>query len=186
LLLSANVQYDLFFERSGNADTRVFMFQSQNGVYWAGRSSRVIETTNLHTVFTAPADDWYSIVVVNEDGGTGSYRVGVSMTTNAVSEGPGPGVPMVTTLKPVAPNPAFGNVQIDFHLARPERVELAIVDVAGRVVSKLPSRSWEAGRWQERWDGRGRDGQRLPTGVYWVEMSAGAREVGRSKFILLR
>ena len=186
VLLTAGVEYDLFFERTGSADTRISMFQSQNGVYWAGRQNRMFDTTNPHTIFTASADDWYAIVVVNENGGAGTYRVGMSVAPTAVNDPAEAGAPAVTALRPVVPNPASGSVQIGFDLARSETVELAILDVTGRVVGKLPSLAWEAGRWRTGWDGRGRDGQRVPAGVYWVEMSAGTRPVGRSKFILLR
>jgi flagellar hook assembly protein FlgD len=85
----------------------------------------------------------------------------------------------------VVPNPAYRTVQIGFDLARAETVDLAVLDVTGRVVGRVPSQAWEAGRWHAGWDGRGEDGRRVPAGVYWVEMSAG-RQVGRSKFTLLR
>jgi subtilisin family serine protease len=187
VFLDANIDYDIVFERGGDADTKLFVFQSQNGVYWAGRSQRVLETTNLHTPFTAPASDWYGIVVVNDNGAGGQYRLGISPATAAIDQGAGGAAPRLTTLHPTAPNPARGEVEIAFDLAASEAVTFDILDVAGRVVATLPARDWAAGSWQTRWNLRADDGGCVPAGVYWVRMSlAGGREVGRNKFIVLR
>jgi hypothetical protein len=182
--LIGGIMYDLTFLNAIFADTRVLMFQSQNGVYWAGRMNSMLETAAEHTLFTAPADDWYAVVVVNDNGLAGTYQLGISISPIAVND-PGSAPPAVTALRPVVPNPAYGSVQFSFDLARAATVDLAILDVTGRVVGTVPSRAWDAGRWQAGWDGRGEDGRRVPAGVYWVEMSAG-RPVGRSKFTLLR
>ncbi len=187
VFLDANTDYDIFFERIGAANTRLFLFQSQNGIYWAGRSQRVLETTNLHTLFTPTASDWYGIVVVNDDGGSGQYRLGISPATAAIDQGADGAAPRLTALRPTAPNPARNEVEIAFDLAGGESVTFDILDVAGRVVATLPARDWEAGRWQTRWNLRASDGGRVPAGVYWVRMGlGGGREVGRNKFIVLR
>ncbi len=186
VLLSAGVQYDIFFERTRADDTKLLLFKSENGIYWAPRSAAQLETQALHTLYPAPVDDWYGIVVVNDTGLAGDYRLGISVASTAVND-PGPSsVPAATALGAPRPNPAAGSVQIAFDLHERGAVDLEILDVAGRVVAALPSRSWEPGSWQAPWDGRGRNGDRVPAGVYWVRMAAGAREIGRSKFILLK
>ena len=184
VFLTGGVQYDLTFLPFGFALTEVFVFQSQNGVYWAGRSSRLLETQDAHTIFTAPADDWYAVVVVNHSGFSGGYQVGIALSPIAVND-PGQAPPAVTALRPVAPNPAYGGVQIAFDLAHAATVDFAILDVTGRIVGRVPAKAWAAGRWQAGWDGRSEDGRRVPAGVYWVEMSGGG-PVARSKFTLLR
>jgi hypothetical protein len=184
VLLTGGTQYDLTFLPAVFVDARVLIFQSQNGTYWAGRVNSMIETEAAHTLFTAPADDWYAVVVVNDNGLAGTYQLGIALAPVAVND-PGEAPPAVTALRPVVPNPAYRTVQIGFDLARAETVDLAVLDVTGRVVGRVPSQAWEAGRWHAGWDGRGEDGRRVPAGVYWVEMSAG-RQVGRSKFTLLR
>ena len=187
VFLYANTDYDIFFERIGNADTKMLLFRSQNGIYWAGRSQRVFETTNLHTLYTPPADDWYGIVVVNDDGGNGQYRLGISPATAAIDQGADGAAPRLTALRPTAPNPARSEVEIAFDLAQSGSVAFEILDVSGRVVATLPARDWEVGRWQTRWNLRANDGGRVPAGVYWVRMAlGGSQEVGRSKFIVLR
>jgi hypothetical protein len=186
VLLTAGVHYDLFFEHTGAAQTKALLFQSQNGVYWTGRASRVIETTDLHTPFTASATDWYAVVVVNDDGETGSYQIGISTISTAL-ENPGPaGAPRAFALHHVAPNPAAGNVRIGFELPLARTLDFQVLDATGRVVAAIPSRTWEAGRWETIWDGRNRRGTRLPAGVYWVQMVADGRHVGRTKLALVR
>jgi hypothetical protein len=186
VFIDANLDCDIVFERSGNADTKLLLFQSENGVYWAGRSQAVFETTSLHTPFTAPASDWYALVVVNDNGGTGEYRLGISPASAAIDHGPDGAAPALTALRRTAPNPAQNEVEIAFDLARSGSVALEILDVSGRVVASLPARDWEAGQWQTRWNLRASDGGRVPAGVYWVRMALGTQEVGRNKFIVLR
>src|SRR5262245_1534366 len=183
LLLAQGQQVYFVFERMGAADTKLLVFKSNNATYWAGRSDRLIETTNYYTSFTAPAADWYGVVVVNDNGGTGTYRLKVSSThTDVASAGD---APLVTELPPPAPNPAKGAARIRFRLAAPAEVAIDIVDASGRVVASLPRRSWLAGPAQVEWDGRDERGRQVSAGVYWVRMSADGREVGRSKLILV-
>jgi subtilisin family serine protease len=185
VLLSANTQYDIFFDRTGSADTKLLVFQSQSATYWVPRSSAQLSTTSLHTLFTAPADDWYGIVVVNDNGADGQYRVAISPPALATDNGP-QAAPRLTALHQTVPNPARGSVEISFDLANRESVDLQILDVSGRLVTNLPARDWEAGRWHTQWNLRAGDGGRVPAGVYWVRMATGSREVGRNKFIVLR
>jgi len=186
VLLTGGEQYDIFFERTRADDTKLLLFQSQNGIYWASRANAQLETQSLHTFFTAPADDWYGIVVVNDTGIAGDYRIGINVASTAVDDHGASSAPAMTALGVPRPNPAAGSVQITFDLHERGPVELEILDVAGRVVVALPGHDWEAGTWQTPWDGRSAGGSRMPAGVYWVRMAVGPREVGRSKFILLR
>jgi len=185
VFLDANTQYDIFFERTGSADTKLLLFQSLGGTYWVGRPSAQLQTTNLHTLYTAPASDWYGIVVVNDNGADGQYRVAISPPALATDGGPKL-APRLTALHQTVPNPARSSVDISFELADRGSVDLQILDVSGRLVAMLPTRDWEPGNWHTQWNLRAGDGGKVPAGVYWVRMATGAREIGRNKFIVLR
>lgn len=183
LALNQGQEVNFVFERMGSADTKLLVFKSDGATYWAGRVARVLETTSYFTSYTAPATDWYGVVVVNDNGASGTYRLKVSSTRTDVASLTE--VPAVTELLPTAPNPAPGSAQIRFRLAATAEVAIDIVDVSGRVIASLPRKTWSAGPGQTEWDGRDTRGRRVSAGVYWVRMTADGREVGRSKIILV-
>jgi hypothetical protein len=74
-------------------------------------------------------------------------------------------------LAAAAPNPSRGGVvSIGFSLARPDRVDLRLFDVAGRVVKSLASGSFTAGEHRVTWDGAREDGARVQPGVYFYRL----------------
>jgi hypothetical protein len=106
--------------------------------------------------------------------------------------------------KPLAPGPWFNSVPEDMYrelyfdqlghlsppgvvvaLHEPAAVTFQVIDVAGRVVSETQDRSWSPGRWSVTWDGRGRSGEKLAAGIYFVRMRVAGQPVGLMKFALL-
>ncbi len=76
------------------------------------------------------------------------------------------GVPQVR----VSPNPARGGpVSISFRIARPQPVEVAVYDAAGRRVAALGTLD-AAGDVSVAWDGLGAEGRPLAEGVYFVRI----------------
>jgi subtilisin family serine protease len=78
-------------------------------------------------------------------------------------------------LSSVAPNPAFGPVRVSFALAKDGPIDLSVLDVQGRVVETLMRGTYSAGRYQASWDRRSSAGTRVPSGLYFVRMSAAGR-----------
>ena len=75
--LYAGANYTFTFQPSGAAATKMLLFRNGvAGTYWAGRSGAVLTTTTT-TTYTAPSTGLYGVVVVNDDGGTGDYYLGV-------------------------------------------------------------------------------------------------------------
>ena len=83
------------------------------------------------------------------------------------------------------PNPAQGDVTLAFTLPVRERVRLAIFGVDGREVAALVSGLREAGPQSVHWDGRDPSGARVPAGVYFARLEAGAK-VSTARFARLR
>jgi hypothetical protein len=71
-----------------------------------------------------------------------------------------------------APNPFAGSTSIRFTLGKAGPVELAVYDVAGRLVSRLGRGRVGAGAHDVTWDGRDESGRAAAAGVYFVRLSA--------------
>jgi hypothetical protein len=86
--------YTLVLEHDGPAALRAFVFRNPGAAYWVGRDG-AYASGNESFAFHSPGGDWYGIVVVNDNGQAGSYRIAVSEC------GPYPvlssGVPLGTT-----------------------------------------------------------------------------------------
>lgn len=70
------------------------------------------------------------------------------------------------------PNPAPGRVTLGFRLHRPGRVEVDVLDVAGRRIRSLPAPVRGSGEGRLEWDGRDDHGRRLAAGVYILRVRA--------------
>jgi len=75
------------------------------------------------------------------------------------------------------PNPFTAFTQIRYRLPSAQRVELDVLDVAGRVVATLASGVQDAGVHEVSWAGRSKSGQRLPTGLYLVRIRLGPETI---------
>jgi hypothetical protein len=96
----------------------------------------------------------------------------------AVHEG-GTGAAGRLTLSAPYPNPAHGALSLAYTLAGPERVTVAVYDIAGRVVRTLMQGDVAAGPHTARWDGRAADGTAAAAGVYVVRLSARGAEAAQ-------
>jgi hypothetical protein len=107
----------------------------------------------------------------------------VQHATAAVDAGEDPAARL--NLAQNQPNPFRSDTRILFVLPRPESVRLDLFDVSGRLVRRLIDGTMPAGNHQTTWDGRGDNGESLPSGVYHYRLSAGSEAVER-KMVLLR
>jgi hypothetical protein len=97
------------------------------------------------------------------------------VTSGAVGVPEGPGLPAATLLHAPSPNPSSEGATIRFDLARAAEVRLDIHDVAGRRVATLAAGPFGPGRYAYAWDGRGADGERLGSGLFFIRLGiAGA------------
>lgn len=135
---------------------------------------------------TAPDTGSYCLAIwkaLSSDAGvSASYRIDVARST---VDAPGEATPGVTRLAGAHPNPARGDANIVFDLARETRVELEIYDVTGSRVRTLRNGNLAAGRHLAVWDRLDDRGRGMPAGVYWVRLDAEGVRQSR-KFVLIR
>jgi hypothetical protein len=99
--------------------------------------------------------------------------------------GTGP-LPQATfRLFPNRPNPFNPATRIDFEVAMPQSVEVAIHDVTGRLVYRLLEEHVDAGLHHVIWDGRTRKGGRAPSGVYYCTLQGQEQRASRA-IVLIR
>lgn len=90
------------------------------------------------------------------------------------------GVPTLAPASPglaaARPNPFHASTELEFTLARPGPVSLAVHDLLGRRVRTLArGERFDAGTRRIAWDGRGDDGRPVATGVYFVRLETDGR-----------
>jgi hypothetical protein len=176
--------YTFHFTHTGDADLKLLVFRNTTGgVYWAPREGAEVELPATATwKSTGTAGEYYGLVVVNDNGGSGSYSLQVTAPDPAdVPASP----PAATALSGVRPNPARGGVSIAFSLHAPGTVAFHVLDLNGRQVALVPAQPFDTGQRSAAWDGRGAAGQRLPAGLYFVRMTVDGEVVGTTRVTLL-
>lgn len=120
-------------------------------------------------------------VVVNVNNKTVNVRFPALITTD-VQEGSRP-APRPATLQPVWPNPFNPSAWIEFDLAAPGAVDLDVYDARGRLVRRLASGWFEAGRHRRHWDGTDASGTRVASGVYLCRLGAAGTSQARTMIL---
>ncbi len=99
IALTAGQTYNFTLAGEG-AIVRVLLFRNPGDAsYFASRADAVLETRSCAT-YTAPATDYYGVVVVNDDGAEGSYMLGVTQSPCVCSTQPTSG----SAESPVSPD----------------------------------------------------------------------------------
>ncbi len=82
----------------------------------------------------------------------------------------GSGIPSVTSLGHVAPNPFNPSISISFMVGEAGIIDLKIYDLGGHLIKTLATQDFETGRYTRQWDGRDSKGSLMPAGVYLVRI----------------
>jgi hypothetical protein len=109
---------------------------------------------------------------------TGSFEVGVQEGVAAKRH-------LVSMLCPASPNPFTSGTRISYEVAVRGHVGVHVYDATGRVVADLVNEVKDPGMYTIAWDGRGNNGSRLSSGVYFYRMEAGTFTTSK-KVTLLR
>ncbi len=82
-------------------------------------------------------------------------------------------------LNPGYPNPFSSRISLPYSLAEPGSVQLAVFDVLGRRVATLVDGEQTAGTYAVHWDGTQQTGRPAASGIYIVQLKAGAATTAR-------
>jgi hypothetical protein len=82
-------------------------------------------------------------------------------------------LPRVTDLFQSRPNPMVKGASIRYQLAQESEVTLVVYNVAGERVRTLVRGKEKAGYYTATWDGKGDQGGRVASGVYFYRLDAG-------------
>jgi hypothetical protein len=96
-----------------------------------------------------------------------------------------PTAPGARLLAAVNPNPFNASTDLGYSLPQAGRLRLKVYSVTGREVAVLVDGMQNAGEYRVRWDGRDREGQLLPAGVYFAQLELGDR-IESQKLVLAR
>ncbi|MBU1699381.1 MAG: T9SS type A sorting domain-containing protein [Candidatus Eisenbacteria bacterium] len=83
-------------------------------------------------------------------------------------------VPMASALGDNHPNPFRSETMITFDLPLKAEVSLEVFDTQGRLVKQIENGFMEAGHHHRPWLGDNEEGRRVPAGVYFCRLRAGA------------
>ena len=135
------------------------------------------QVTRLVGGFSNPIDAeiiGHRIFVLEWGGGRGLWEIVLpqAATETAVAEAAGV-VPAEFALAQNFPNPFNPSTTIAFQLGHSSPVELAIYSSSGQRVRTLISGFLPAGHHRRHWDGRNERGERVASGAYLYQLSAG-------------
>ncbi len=88
-------------------------------------------------------------------------------------------------IRAVSPNPFNPSTTISFVVTRPGQFTLTVYDVRGNAVATLADGGFAPGEHRVQWDGRDREGRRLPSGVFMARL-VGESAVSRQRMLLVR
>jgi predicted GH43/DUF377 family glycosyl hydrolase len=93
-------------------------------------------------------------------------------------------LPKVTKLDACYPNPFNPQTKIDFHLAKSDRIQVSVFDLKGKRVTELANQIFGAGAHTLEWNGCDDHGRAMPSGPYFVRLSAGSNVESRKVLLL--
>jgi alpha-tubulin suppressor-like RCC1 family protein len=164
---------------------------SHYAVYRGGDEAFVPGPGNLvgtapDTVLTDEYAGWptsyYKVSAVDVHGNESPFAL---LSPEDVAGDETPETPAVNFLAQNFPNPFNPVTTIRFGLKAPAHVSLRVYDAAGRIVRVLVDEPRPAGRYEAAWDGRGRAGRQIASGIYFYRIEAG-EYAEMKKMVLLR
>jgi hypothetical protein len=148
--------------------------------FWSGLSLRPLGEADFW-VFNAYAGPRSGITATDE--GRWQTRLGTFRlkTLTGVKGTP----PATTALFQNVPNPFNPSTTIRFTLAEKSGVQLAVYDMAGRLVRTLLDETRDGGTHEVTWDGRDARGAAVASGVYFYRLTSGSH-IESKRMVLLK
>jgi hypothetical protein len=118
----------------------------------------------------------YRLVVHSPDG--------IIETPEIWVQAAGSPIPRSLTLNRPSPNPTEGALRVRFGIPSERPTDLAVFDVAGRLVARVSGARRAAGWYDAVWDGRDQAGRQVASGTYFLRLTAG--EMVTRRVVILR
>ncbi len=125
----------------------------------------------------------YYAVLTDGCGPDTSYTAALSLSSTTGVDGRGP---LVTAFDAIGPNPSRGASLLSFTLARDARVEVRVLDIAGRRVGGADLGRLGAGRHEAMWSARDAGGDAARPGLYFVSLAIDGRTIGTRRMTIVR
>lgn len=126
---------------------------------------------------------YYWLQVVDLDG-SDSYHGPISLVYEGGNDVHSPGMPKVTELKSLYPNPFNPSTTISYGLDKTDSVNIKIFNSRGQLVRSLDEGLKTAGYYHLIWNGDDASGKSMPTGVYYIRMQAGHRSFHKKAVLM--
>jgi hypothetical protein len=181
--LAGGESYDFLLQHGGSASLELLLFHNPtNGQFWSSRGQQVFSTAHTGT-YSAPDTGYYGVVVVNDNGASDTYDIGVFAGGSLAVDG---SQRLATGIEAIAPNPSRGLLEVEFGLSRAGVLGIDLVDVAGRRVAGAEFGRRAPGRQSVRWNAVGSGGSRIRPGIYFVRLMLDGQSVGGRRIVLIR
>ncbi|MDD4310566.1 MAG: T9SS type A sorting domain-containing protein [Candidatus Cloacimonetes bacterium] len=117
---------------------------------------------------------WYYWLQHLELGGYEAFHGPVYVLLNNNIDNGIPGIPQLTGLQSIYPNPFNPSTTIAFGLAKSDRVSIAVFNSRGQKVRDFDSIDLPSGNYTSVWNGTDNNGRILSSGVYTIRLKTGA------------
>lgn len=195
-----SVRFHRWYVNDGNGSVDdVFRVDvsSNGGTSWVnletlGQTRRFWEMMDFHLSDYIVPTNQVRFRFVAQDIGNGSIvEAGIDdfeiYGVNTPTDAPVPAATDLARLLHAAPNPISVSTggTLRFQLAKATQVSLEILDVQGRIVSKLVDGLQPAGQHSIQWSGEDSEGRAVPGGIYFQRFRAGGVEQSE-KLVVIR
>jgi len=126
---------------------------------------------------------YYWLQIADLDGSESFYGP-ASLVYYGGEEPPLPGIPSVTELRGIFPNPFNPNTNLSYSLAEETNVSVRIFNSRGQLVRTLNEGHVAIGHHSASWDGKDDNGRTQSTGVYFFRMQAGNKVFNRKAVLM--
>jgi hypothetical protein len=130
-----------------------------------------------------PGTYYYWLQVADLDGSE-SFHGPVNLVYEGENNHQSPGIPEITTLKTVYPNPFNPSTTVSYGLDKAALVSIRIYNSRGQMVREINEGSKAAGNYSLVWNGDDDRGRSLPTGVYYIRMQAGDKSFSKKAVLM--
>jgi hypothetical protein len=155
------------------------IYRSISGPALASAAEFIAETRATSYVDASGGPAAYAVTSVDRHGNESPPNAWVAPGFTPHSE-----TPAAPALAAPRPNPARSVVTLAFRLPATAVGELAICDLAGRVVRRLGGGAWATGEHRVAWDLSDDRGTRVAPGVYFARLRAGGASAAREVVVV--